>query len=287
MKCWGQDSLEWCTEVRCSFRVLNKLHCWFIRIWACTEGCGLFVGTHRQTGRPVAIKVIDKSRFPAKQERQSKNEVAILQVRRTSVLFIVELVLEIDWLYFLVNTVCSCVCVQSLSHPGVIVLEGMFETPECTFVVMEKLHSDMLEMILSNENGRLPERITRFIVMQVAMETRATLQSGCYYHRLCCVYSTPAVRYRSSSSTGNGCCRSSFRKDEIIVLVLLQLYVLFLPYFGCFCRFWRPCATCTWDTSLTVTLNLRMCCSRHRIRFLRCVSWLSLCPTPGFTPNTS
>ncbi|MCI4377142.1 hypothetical protein PGIGA_G00200310 [Pangasianodon gigas] len=94
----------------------------------------VYGGTHRQTGRPVAIKVIDKTRFPAKQERQSKNEVAIL---------------------------------QSLSHPGVIVLEGMFETPERTFVVMEKLHSDMLEMILSNENGRLPERITRFLVMQI------------------------------------------------------------------------------------------------------------------------
>ncbi|KAI5629057.1 hypothetical protein C0J50_8209, partial [Silurus asotus] len=94
----------------------------------------VFGGTHRETGRPVAIKVIDKTRFPAKQERQSKNEVAIL---------------------------------QRLSHPGVIVLEGMYETPERTFVVMEKLHSDMLEMILSNENGRLPERITRFLVMQI------------------------------------------------------------------------------------------------------------------------
>ncbi|XP_027033993.1 serine/threonine-protein kinase D3-like [Tachysurus fulvidraco] len=94
----------------------------------------VYGGTHRKTGRPVAIKVIDKSRFPAKQERQSKNEVAIL---------------------------------QSLSHPGVIVLDAMFETPDCTFVIMEKLHSDMLEMILSNENGRLPERITRFIVMQI------------------------------------------------------------------------------------------------------------------------
>ncbi|KAI4901141.1 hypothetical protein NFI96_030382, partial [Prochilodus magdalenae] len=94
----------------------------------------VYGGTHRQTGRPVAIKVIDKTRFPAKQERQSRNEVSIL---------------------------------QNLSHPGVIVLEGMFETAEHTFVVMEKLHSDMLETILSNENGRLPERITRFLVMQI------------------------------------------------------------------------------------------------------------------------
>ncbi|XP_066536511.1 protein kinase D4 [Hoplias malabaricus] len=94
----------------------------------------VYGGAHRQTGRAVAIKVIDKTRFPAKQERQSRNEVSIL---------------------------------QNLSHPGVIVLEGMFETTERTFVVMEKLHSDMLEMILSNENGRLPERITRFLVMQI------------------------------------------------------------------------------------------------------------------------
>uniref|UniRef100_A0A3B1IN52 protein kinase C n=1 Tax=Astyanax mexicanus TaxID=7994 RepID=A0A3B1IN52_ASTMX len=94
----------------------------------------VYGGTHRQTGRPVAVKVIDKTRFPAKQERQSRNEVSIL---------------------------------QNLSHPGVILLEGMYETAEHTFVVMEKLHSDMLEMILSNENGRLPERITRFLVMQI------------------------------------------------------------------------------------------------------------------------
>lgn len=37
-------------------------------------------GTHRQSGHPVAIKVIDKTRFPTKQERQLRNEQAILQV---------------------------------------------------------------------------------------------------------------------------------------------------------------------------------------------------------------
>uniref|UniRef100_A0AAY5ERN4 protein kinase C n=1 Tax=Electrophorus electricus TaxID=8005 RepID=A0AAY5ERN4_ELEEL len=94
----------------------------------------VYGGTHRHTGRLVAVKVIDKTRFPTTHQRQSRNEAAIL---------------------------------QNLSHPGIIVLEGMFETAECTFVVMEKLHSDMLEMILSNENGRLPERITRFLVMQI------------------------------------------------------------------------------------------------------------------------
>uniref|UniRef100_A0A667XQS4 protein kinase C n=1 Tax=Myripristis murdjan TaxID=586833 RepID=A0A667XQS4_9TELE len=94
----------------------------------------VYGGTHRQSGRPVAIKVIDKTRFPTKQERQLRNEVAIL---------------------------------QSLSHPGVVLLEGMFETVEHVFVVMEKLHGDMLEMILSSEKGRLPERNTRFLVIQI------------------------------------------------------------------------------------------------------------------------
>ncbi|XP_035267465.1 protein kinase D4 [Anguilla anguilla] len=94
----------------------------------------VYGGTHRQSGRTVAVKVIDKTRFPTKQERQLRNEVAIL---------------------------------QNLSHPGVVLLEGMFETPGHVFVVMEKLHGDMLEMIMSNENGRLPERNTRFLVTQI------------------------------------------------------------------------------------------------------------------------
>uniref|UniRef100_A0A3Q3BBX7 protein kinase C n=1 Tax=Kryptolebias marmoratus TaxID=37003 RepID=A0A3Q3BBX7_KRYMA len=40
----------------------------------------VYKGTHRKTGRSVAIKVIDKTRFPTKQERQLRNEVAILQI---------------------------------------------------------------------------------------------------------------------------------------------------------------------------------------------------------------
>ncbi|XP_056156078.1 protein kinase D4 [Lampris incognitus] len=94
----------------------------------------VYRGTHRQSGRPTAIKVIDKTRFPSKQETQLRNEVAIL---------------------------------QNLSHPGVVLVEAMFETVQHIFVVMEKLHGDMLELILSNEKGRLPERNTRFLVMQI------------------------------------------------------------------------------------------------------------------------
>ncbi|XP_067379494.1 protein kinase D4 isoform X1 [Channa argus] len=94
----------------------------------------VYRGTHRTSGRPVAIKVIDKTRFPNKQQGQLRNEVSIL---------------------------------QNLSHLGVVMLEGMFETIEHIFVVMEKLHGDMLEMILSSEKGRLPERNTRFLVTQI------------------------------------------------------------------------------------------------------------------------
>lgn len=56
---------------------------------------------------------------------------------------------------------------KNLQHPGIVNLECMFETPERVFVVMEKLHGDMLEMILSSEKSRLPERITKFLVTQV------------------------------------------------------------------------------------------------------------------------
>uniref|UniRef100_A0A8D2ZSZ8 protein kinase C n=1 Tax=Scophthalmus maximus TaxID=52904 RepID=A0A8D2ZSZ8_SCOMX len=94
----------------------------------------VYRGTHRKSGRPVAIKVIDKTRFPARQETQLRNEVSIL---------------------------------QNLSHLGVVLVEGMFESVQHVFVVMEKLHGDMLEMILSSEKGRLPERNTRFLVTQI------------------------------------------------------------------------------------------------------------------------
>ncbi|KAL5283373.1 PRKD1 family protein [Megaselia abdita] len=94
----------------------------------------VYGGTHKKTKRDVAIKVIDKLRFPTKQEAQLKNEVAIL---------------------------------QNINHCGVVNLERMFETPERIFVVMEKLKGDMLEMILSSERGKLNERVTKFLITQI------------------------------------------------------------------------------------------------------------------------
>ena len=58
---------------------------------------------------------------------------------------------------------------QCLDHHGIVKLYNMFETPEQVFVVMEKLRGDMLEMILSSEKGRLPERITKFLITQVPL----------------------------------------------------------------------------------------------------------------------
>ncbi|KAK3560856.1 hypothetical protein QTP86_022602 [Hemibagrus guttatus] len=99
----------------------------------------VYGGKHRKSGRDVAVKVIDKLRFSTKQESQLRNEVAIL---------------------------------QNLRHLGIVNLECMFETPEKVFVVMEKLHGDMLEMILSSENGRLPERLTKFLITQILAALR-------------------------------------------------------------------------------------------------------------------
>lgn len=99
----------------------------------------VYGGVHRESGRDVAIKVIDKQRFPTKQEAQLKNEVGIL---------------------------------QHVNHPGVVNLEEMFETPERVFVVMEKMRGDMLELILSSAKGRLDERCTKFLITQILVALR-------------------------------------------------------------------------------------------------------------------
>lgn len=58
----------------------------------------VYGGKHRKTGRDVAIKVIDKMRFPTKQESQLRNEVAILQVKKKKSCFV--LLLNFDkWIY--------------------------------------------------------------------------------------------------------------------------------------------------------------------------------------------
>uniref|UniRef100_A0A0N5CEI7 protein kinase C n=1 Tax=Strongyloides papillosus TaxID=174720 RepID=A0A0N5CEI7_STREA len=102
----------------------------------------VFSGVHRLSGREVAIKVIAKDRFSKKNSSTIdtlKTEVAIL---------------------------------QNISYHGIIRLESMFETKDKIFVVMEKMNGDMLEMILSQEMGRLNERITKFLIIQILLALR-------------------------------------------------------------------------------------------------------------------
>jgi serine/threonine protein kinase len=82
-----QDSLNVCLQ----FQIL----CEEI---LCSGHFGIvYGGVHRTKGRNIAIKVIDKLRFPSIKEAQFKNEVSIF---------------------------------QNIDHPGVIRLEKMFESPE-------------------------------------------------------------------------------------------------------------------------------------------------------------
>ncbi|GMR60037.1 hypothetical protein PMAYCL1PPCAC_30232, partial [Pristionchus mayeri] len=94
----------------------------------------VYGGIHRKSGRHVAVKLIDKLKFPPNKEDLLRTEVHIL---------------------------------QKVHHPGVVAFEQMLETADRIFVVMEKMQGDMLEMILSSEKGRLSERTTQFLVDQI------------------------------------------------------------------------------------------------------------------------
>ncbi|XP_065320983.1 serine/threonine-protein kinase D1-like isoform X1 [Gordionus sp. m RMFG-2023] len=99
----------------------------------------VYGGLNKKNGGPIAVKVILKSRFPSQKESQLKNEVKIL---------------------------------QTLSNPGVVNLDRMYESEEKIIVVMEKLAGDMLEMILNNPKGLLSETVARFLVYQILIALR-------------------------------------------------------------------------------------------------------------------
>ena len=82
---------------------VSTLYC-VITIYLCQAFCHPY--DEACVALPSLFQVIEKMRFPTKQEAALKNEVSIL---------------------------------QNLHHPGVVNLERMFETPERIFVVMEKL----------------------------------------------------------------------------------------------------------------------------------------------------
>ena len=86
------------------------------------------------SGIPVAIKEISKARFDLRQQAKLKNEANIL---------------------------------SRLDHPGVIILERVHDLPDKLYIVMEQLEDDMLEMIVSTEEKRLSERVTKFLTYQI------------------------------------------------------------------------------------------------------------------------
>ncbi|VDK80298.1 unnamed protein product [Litomosoides sigmodontis] len=108
----------------------------------------VYAGVHRQSGREIAVKVIAKDRF-------SKKSAAGVETLRSEVAIL-----------------------QSINHRGIIKLESMFETKDKIFVVMEKMNGDMLEMILSQAAGRLDERVTKFLIMQILCALRYLHSKG-------------------------------------------------------------------------------------------------------------
>lgn len=66
----------------------------------------VYGGIHRISGKHVAVKLIDKLKFPPNKEDLLRTEVHIL---------------------------------QKVHHPGVVDFQQMLETPDRIFVVMEKL----------------------------------------------------------------------------------------------------------------------------------------------------
>lgn len=102
---------------------------------------------HRQTGRKAAVKIIKKEQF-GQQRRNIENEVKIL---------------------------------KRATFPCVVEMLNTFETDGKLFVVMERMHSDMLEMILNSSQGRLDERSTALLMVQVMFALK-------YLHSLAIVH---------------------------------------------------------------------------------------------------
>lgn len=98
----------------------------------------------------------------------------------------------------------------------------MFETPERVFVVMEKLHGDMLEMILSSEKGRLPEHITKFLITQVRNQLETEKNNIRYQMLRLFNYSSLALLF--------GLCFQSKRPPEKIAraeYIFLRVFMSF------------------------------------------------------------
>ena len=122
----------------------------------------VYGGVHRISSRSVAIKVIDKMRFPTKQEAALKNEVSILQ----------------NLHYPGRKMSCCRVLGTDDTNPGVVNLERMFETSERIFVVMEKLKGETDPTTSTELNRRHENGYWTSIVLQI-------VTYGCLLSTLC------------------------------------------------------------------------------------------------------
>lgn len=88
----------------------------------------MYGGIHRKSSRHVAVKLIDKLKFPPNKEDLLRTEVHILQVRfGRSAIRPTEL------------AAITVALLQKVHHPGVVAFEQMLETADRIFVVMEKM----------------------------------------------------------------------------------------------------------------------------------------------------
>lgn len=97
----------------------------------------MYAGQSKTTNDPVAIKIIDKTRF-------KENKITDLNAFQTEVAIL-----------------------HNLNHQGIVKLFALYDEPENLYIVTEKMATDMLEMIIKKENGRLSERIAKFCVYQI------------------------------------------------------------------------------------------------------------------------
>jgi serine/threonine protein kinase len=93
-------------------------------------------GTHKNTGKDVAIKIVKKKELTLKDKEMLKREIEVLKV-------------------------CQ--------HPNIIKLEDIFENQENIFIVMELLTGGDLFTYLEAHKFRLSEDRARKIVHQIAI----------------------------------------------------------------------------------------------------------------------
>ena len=109
-----------------------------------------------ETKDRVAVKIVDKSKYDSRiQTLLFKNELTLLSSLKhpgiVSLISLFDQADKVDWKKIWGNLL------------GDLILSFFYKL----FIVQEKLKTDLLSLILTNENDCLDERVTKFIVYQV------------------------------------------------------------------------------------------------------------------------